>query len=134
MGIELSRFKAFRKDGHGGFLSITSLLAETFADAREQAERELGKPGRGAYLEAWRADGRLIGRVDVHGKIIGEVFGDTLATHIIVKDTNKLRWAIPDRVFVSNVLLFSEETVEFLTQEKIGFSLAVKRRGEFETV
>ena len=69
---EIKPFKAFSDLGDGDYSHIILLFDIDEDGARTQAEHELRKPGRGAYYHRWIADGRLIGRVNGSGTMIGE--------------------------------------------------------------
>ena len=55
-------------------------------------------------------------------------------THIIVANLNKLRFLCPRQCFVDNVLIYSADSVDFLNENDVPHSLAIREFGEYKTV
>jgi hypothetical protein len=53
------------------------------------------------------------------------------ATHIIIHNLNKVRWLCPTQSFTSNVVGYHDETVAFLNQNNVPYTLARRSGGQY---
>ena len=55
-------------------------------------------------------------------------------THIIIHDLNTLRWLCPNQSFTTNIIFYTADAVDFLTQNNISFTPAVRTFNGYRSI